>query len=345
MSVYIEIGTAMLTKNGEELCGDTIGVSRTDDATIMVLSDGLGSGVKANILSTLTTKIATTMLVNGASLDDVVQTIGGTLPTCKVRHLAYSTFTIVQIFHDDRSTYIAEFDNPPTMLLRDGKVIPVPGEISLIEGKKIRESHLHTKDGDFLISMSDGLIHSGIGGVLNLGWKWDNVAKYVEKVSEDAQDASSLAEWLVSVSHQLYAGRPGDDVSVAVLKVRQPRTATVLVGPPQRREDDPVVAGLLLAETGKRIVCGGTTSMLIARELGRELKVSLERLDPKIPPGGRIQGLDLVTEGIITISQALKYLKSASSSGDLKETDEAAQLAKTLLASDKINFIDRKSVV
>ena len=122
MGVKVDISYKSLNKHNEELCGDKVEVLKTADSDILILADGMGSGVKANILATLTSKILGTMLINGASIDACVETIVKTLPVCKIRQVAYSTFSILQIFHDGEA-YLVEFDNPSCICLRDGAVL------------------------------------------------------------------------------------------------------------------------------------------------------------------------------------------------------------------------------
>ena len=100
MSISLDISWKSLNKKNEELCGDKVEVLKNDHSDIVILSDGMVSGVKANILATLTSKILGTMLVNGAAIEECVTTIAKTLPVCKIRNVAYSTFSILQIFHD-----------------------------------------------------------------------------------------------------------------------------------------------------------------------------------------------------------------------------------------------------
>lgn len=343
MSLIFETGVSSLIKNGEELCGDKVEIARSGNTLIAVLSDGLGSGVKANILATLTTKIIITMLKNGARLEEVLDTVGRTLPICQVRNLAYSTFTIVQIDYEKEEAYVVEFDNPGTVFLRERKVLPLEMRTRKIAEKEIRECQFRMREGDVLVAMSDGVVHAGVGGVLNLGWQWNNVAEYLKKVIDD-QDAFTIAQWLTEVCTQLYSNRPGDDTTVLAIKARYPKKTTIVVGPPEDPTKDTFVSKELFRSNGKKVVCGGTTSKIIAREMNRELKVKLASLDAEVPPCGEIDGVDLVTEGVLTISRALDVLKKSNHVEEIQGKDGASELAKVLLDSDDIRFIVGKAI-
>jgi hypothetical protein len=344
MNALIETGWRSLNKYGEELCGDNIEITRTGDAVVAVLADGLGSGVKANILSKMTAKIIATMLEKGANLQEVVETVTETLPICQKRNLAYSTFTIVHV-KEDGETYIVEFDNPSVFYLQDGVIRQTEAREIEICGKRIKESRFVMKPNDALIIVSDGVIHAGIGQILNLGWQWEHVAAYLERIGKTDVDAESCSQWLVSACEQLYAGKPGDDTTVLTVKLRYPRTLTVALGPPLNPADDPELVKTVMAETGKRVICGGTTSTIFSRTLGREVTVDLDGMDPFVPPTGRMNGVELVTEGIITISKTLEYLKKYRTEADLPlAVNGACRLARLLLESDKIRFVVGKAV-
>ena len=137
MAYHFEVCAESLNKKGEELCGDKVEVARLGESIIVVLSDGLGSGVKANILASLTSKIIISMLREGAEIDEVVETIASTLPVCKERNVAYSTFTILQI-NGDGDAYVVEFDNPGIVILRKGQTVELRKTARQIAGKTIK---------------------------------------------------------------------------------------------------------------------------------------------------------------------------------------------------------------
>ncbi|MGL5511882.1 MAG: SpoIIE family protein phosphatase, partial [Sporomusa sp.] len=215
--LHAEVGLAQLSKIGEELCGDNVDVVRTPSATIIVMSDGLGSGVKANILATLTTKIASVMLKRGIPLEDVVNTIAETLPVCRQRKIAYSTLHIIKIAPDGQAT-VVEFDCPATFLVRRGKVVQFPTKEKIVSGKTIWAGELWLQQDDVLVAVTDGVIHAGIGGLLKLGWGWKGVASHLESEYSDTMRAETIGQQLINCCEGYYVGCPGDDTTVLVIK-------------------------------------------------------------------------------------------------------------------------------
>ncbi len=336
--LFIESGGAHICKHGEILCGDSLGVVPIEGGKLMVLSDGLGSGVKANILATLTTKIAMRLMERGLPLEDVVETLTDTLPECKVRKIAYSTFTLLKVL-DDGSVYLAEFDNPPTFFLKRGYVSQLKYRDRVIGTRKIREARVHVEPGDWLVMVSDGEIHAGIGGLLNLGWDWDKIAKFLETQVYDEVSAQKVAQILVDQAKQLYEGRPGDDTTVGVLKIRPKRFASFMIGPPVKREDDGPVVEHFLAIPGRKIVSGGTTAGILAKTIGKDVVVDLSTMTNKIPPTGKLEGIDLVSEGVHTVNHALEILENIKDIEELVgKRDGASKLAWEFLYADSVSI-------
>ncbi|MDK2800605.1 MAG: hypothetical protein PWP27_1225 [Clostridiales bacterium] len=345
MNLFVETNYESLNKHNEELCGDKVEIIRNEDSVIVVLADGLGSGVKANILATLTSKIIGTMLLNGAIIEEAVETIASTLPECKERGIAYSTFSILQIFKSGE-VYLVEFDNPSVFLLKKGHFTDLQKQERKIHGKLVKESRFIATPGDMFIMISDGVIHAGIGGTLNLGWQWENVKEYIQRVYKPDVTAKNMSKLLLAVCDNLYMQKPGDDTTVVTVKVKEPVPVNIMVGPPVDRQQDSYVVHKFISEQGKKIVCGGTTSQIISRELGREIVTNFNYFNPSIPPTAEIEGIDLTTEGVLTIGKTLDYLKKYCSSKStikdilkLNQRDGASQLAKILIEqATKINF-------
>ena len=336
--LFIESGGANICKHGEILCGDSLSVAPIGGGKLMVLSDGLGSGVKANILATLTTRIATRLMERGLPIEEVVETLTDTLPECKVRKIAYSTFTLLKVKEDGR-VYLAEFDNPPTFFLKRGYISELKYRDRIIGSRKIREAHVHAEAGDWLVTVSDGEIHAGIGGLLNLGWDWEKIAKFLETQVYEDVSAQKVAQILVDQAKQLYEGKPGDDTTVGVLKIRPKRFASFMIGPPVKREDDTAVVDRFMKLPGRKIVSGGTTAGILAKFLEKDVVVDLSTMTNKIPPTGKLEGVDLVTEGVHTVNATLEILQKASDVDSLTGMrDGASLLAREFLFADSVNI-------
>lgn len=337
MSFYLETYSESMSKYKEELCGDKVEVIRDDQSVIIVLADGLGSGVKANILATLTAKIIATMLARGSDLDEAVDTIASTLPVCKERDIAYSTFTILQLFNNGKG-YLVEFDNPSIFRIRKGRLLPVETVSRSIGGKTVKEARFDLEQDDLFVMASDGVIHAGIGGRLNLGWQWENVGEYLQNAYKGDMSSKAVTKLLLSACASLYAQRPGDDTTVTAVRVKKPVNLSLMVGPPVNSEKDAEVVSRFYETDGIKVVCGGTTAQIVARELGKKIIPCFDYYNPAIPPTAEVEGIDLVTEGVLTIRRALELIKACTASEStmddflsLNNKDGASRLAKMIL--------------
>ena len=302
-----DIGYKSINHYGEQLCGDHVDVVEpSDDSTVIVLSDGLGSGVKASILSTLTSKIISTMLAEGLSLEECVETIAATLPVCSVRGVAYSTFTIIHLKNNQVAELI-QYDNPHAIVIRDEQVWDYPKTEMNIGGKKIYKSVIKLQENDIFVAMSDGCPHAGIGVAYNFGWKRDDIADFMEALAPAGYTAKTLSTMLVDECDKLYGHQPGDDATACVVRIRKREPMNMLFGPPSNRDDADRMMSLFFSKTGKHIICGGTTSSIAAKFLRKPLKASLNFERSDIPPTAEIEGVDLVTEGVITVNKVVEY--------------------------------------
>lgn len=346
----VDIGWKSINHYGEQLCGDHVDiVENGDNSQVIVLADGLGSGVKASILSTLTSKIISTMMAEGLSVEDCVETIMATLPVCSVRGVAYSTFTIIHIA-DNREAEIIEYDNPQVIVIRNGEEYPVRRIEMNISGKKVYRSSVTLADGDLFIAMSDGCPHAGLGIKYNFGWKREDIVSFMIEHVYSGYTAKTLSHILIDEVEKLYCGKPGDDATACVLKVRRREPMNILFGPPSNRDDANRMMSLFFSKEGKHIVCGGTTSSIAAKYLGKPIKTNLSFEKSDVPPIAEIEGVDLVTEGVITVNKVVEYAKDALGDNKLYEKwsvgrDGASLICRLLFeeATD-INFYVGKAI-
>ena len=345
-----DIGYKSVNHYGEQLCGDHVDiVEQNENSTVIVLADGLGSGVKASILSTLTSKIISTMMAEGLSLEDCVETIAATLPICSVRGVAYSTFTIVHIVNNIEAEVI-EYDNPQVILLRGGSNYDYPRTEMNIGGKRIYKSLIKLCENDIFVLMSDGCPHAGLGNLYDFGWKREEIIGFMETIADVGYTAKTLSTILVDECNRLYGEKPGDDATACVIRIRRREPMNILFGPPSNRDDCDRMMSLFFSKEGKHIVCGGTTSSIAAKYLHKPLKASLNFVKSDVPPTAEIEGVDLVTEGVITINKVIEYAKDTLDENELYSVwsvgrDGASMICRMLFeeATD-INFYVGRAV-
>lgn len=348
--LFADIGYKSINHDGEQLCGDRVEVvEKEDGSSVVVLADGLGSGVKANILATLTSKIISTMFAEGLSVEDCVETIAATLPVCSERGVAYSTFTIININNNDRAELIW-FDNPGVILLRNGAYCEYQSVQTIVCGKNINRSVVNLREGDVFVAMSDGCPHAGLDNQYDFGWGRKEIADFLGPLCAVGYTAKTLATILLDECEKLYGGKPGDDATACIVKIRQRVPMNLLFGPPADRDDNDRMMSLFFSKQGKHIVCGGTTASIAAKYLGKTVRTGMNIESREIPPVMEIDGVDLVTEGIITINKVVEYAKDYLKDNQSYEQwgfkrDGASLIARLLFeeATD-VNFFVGKAV-
>lgn len=343
-SLFIDIGSAQRQKYSEDCFGDTIYSKKIPEERriISVLSDGLGSGVKANILSSMTTRMAMKFMEDNTDLIRSSEIMMNALPICQVRKISYATFSIVDSELEGK-TRIFEMDNPRYIFIRNQKLLDIKGrEFSAPHWKDraISVSQITTRPEDRIIMMSDGVTQAGLGNKrYPLGWGRQGCIDFVLKeIGKDPYISSqALAEKIVeeAIAKEIDK-KPGDDISCVSLYFRNPRKLLVLTGPPFDEERDREFAELVSTYDGKIAICGGTTANIIERELCLKCEIDKSSFDFKIPMASKMEGVDLVTEGILTLTDAYRMLKEGV---DKNSNTASVRLTNLFLNSDKIDFV------
>ncbi len=345
-SEFVEIDHHQGFKHKQIVGGDVFLSQKfkEDNRIVSVLSDGLGSGIKANVLANLTSTMALNFIANNKNIVKTAETIMHTLPVCKVRKISYSTFTIVDV--SNNRARIIEYDNPPFALIRDNKIVKIETEtINLKSNKKrrsiLRYSEFDTQLGDRIVFFSDGVSQSGIGtSRFPLGWGSESACDYSLSLIQNNTNISAreLAQCIVNKAYSNDGYKPKDDITCGVVYFRHPRKIMILTGPPINTEKDKEIAKMISEYSGKKIICGGTTAKIVSRELSQKVSVDIADFDPEIPPCSFMHGVDLITEGTITLNKLLEHLEK-NANPHLLPKNASAKILNHILDSDIIEFV------
>lgn len=329
-----DIGYYGLNHAGEQLSGDHIEIRHQgENTTVIVLADGLGSGVKANILSTLTVNILSTLIRHNLTVQECVETVASTLPVCKERRLAYSTFTVAQV--RDGQARLLQYDNPHAILLRNGKNVDYPYSVHFIGTKEIHESKIFLQENDVLVLMSDGVTNAGIGKLMADGWPREDIIRNLEQWYTPDLSARRLTAQLVNACVALCEDSPDDDITALALKLRSRKAVNVMIGAPANADEDDRILRLFFKKEGKHVVCGGTTAKIVGRYLRKPVLPVPESGTDEVPTIASIEGVDLATEGVITLrlleALARRYLEDARVSLEIQGKKDGVSLLAELL--------------
>ncbi len=344
---YIEVGSAQRSHVGERICGDVFLSEKVKEEgrTVVVLSDGMGHGVKANLLATLTAKMSLNFTKEHKDAQKIAEIIMNTLPVCSERKISYATFSIIDIEKDGQTT-ILNYDNPDPIHIRDNELLKPEWHKMTVEGddhtnKEITACTFKLQKEDRIVIMSDGITQSGLGkGRYLLGWGLENVEYMLLSQIKEQPDisAAKLSSLLVNKAHANDEYQAKDDTSVVVVYCREPRRLLISSGPPFEKEKDGELANMVRDFEGKKIICGGTTADIISRELDIRIDDSLDFDDPDLPPISHMKGIDLVTEGILTLSKTANLLEQYGPDSDPGK-GPADLIVRQIMESDEIHFI------
>lgn len=343
---FIEIDYFQKNKGEHVVCGDCFMSKKLKEEgrIISVLSDGLGSGIKASVLSTMTASMAVNFTAMNEDIVAASLSIIKTLPMDMLRRISYSTFCICDIDYFGNAK-IVEYETPSFCLYRGGMFINVAKEKIPVDRDDIEDTFLWISEfklqkEDRVVFFSDGVTQSGIGGSeMPFGWM-DGVKDYIAREISRLPyiSAADLAKNIVleSVRNDKYIVK--DDISCCVVYVRKPRNLLICTGPPFDEKNDKYLSKQLQEFQGAKIICGGTTAQIISREWGKRLEPTMDIVDKELPPISKMEGVDLITEGILTLSKVESLLFTYEEEY-FRPNGPAELLVRYLLGSDKITFL------
>jgi hypothetical protein len=349
--IFIDVDYHQTYKTGQKIGGDVFLQSKKAESNQIVctLSDGLGSGVKANVLANLTAHMAHKLSFSPMHLTKSAKIIMNTLPVCSERKISYSTFTIADIRFSNKADIVVqlvEYDNPPALHFAGTSRAPLETkDINLhregaFKEELVRQSSFSMGMGDRLIMFTDGVTQSGMGKSLPLGWRTNGVSQYISEIIAKDPDISSreLSAAITRKAYALDGLSAKDDITCAVVYVRRPRRTLVVTGPPFTKERDEQLAQKIESFEGRKIVSGGTTAQIVSRLLEKRVSVDLSSWSQGVPPASKMEGIDLVTEGMLTLGKVATALEQRIPVNTMPN-DAVRRFVSLMLDSDQVFFI------
>ncbi len=347
-NLHLDIDHYNVCKYNQHVSGDSFISSRVkgENRTVTVLADGLGSGVKASVLSTLTTTMACKFASSDMDITKAAESILQTLPVCKVRKIAYSTFIIIDM-HQDGVTNIIEYSTPECIIIRANKILSLAKETIKIETPVAQENTIFyssfiAEPGDRLVFFSDGVVQAGIGSKnCPKGWGELDIQAYLTDLTKNNSkiSAGDMSSSVVKQAHAIDGHQAKDDITCGVIYYRNPRRLLVVSGPPYDKDRDAYIAKRVRDHDGEKIICGGTTAQIVARELGLEVEYGVGSIADEVPPTSNISGVTMVTEGNVTLGKMASILQKEDIHNLKKHSSSVCSLLQLLLNTDRLDFI------
>lgn len=352
MKPFIDVDYAQIYKHGQRIGGDVFLLSKNTagDQIACTLSDGLGSGVKANVLASLTANMAQKLSFGPLNIQHSAEIIMNTLPVCKERRISYSTFTIAELFHtagQEIEAHLIEYDNPLALLFQGSELVNRNREqFELKRDRAFKEERLYYGKYSLcyenrLILFTDGVSQAGLGTrKYPLGWRVDAVSLFVKELIAKKPDISSR-ELSLAITHkalQLDGSMARDDITCAVIYVRKPRKLLIVTGPPMDPTHDELLVKTIEEFDGKVIIAGGTTTQIVSRITGKKAKVDMKCWNKEVPPMSSMDGIDLVTEGMLTLNRTAQELEHRTLPNTLPN-HAVRKFLELLMDSDQVSFL------
>jgi hypothetical protein len=345
---HVEIDVQQKKPKGEIACGDVFmsDIFRQEGRTILVLSDGIGHGIKASVLASLTATMALKYTQFHTKPEISSKIIMEALPKSSDGKESYATFTVIEL-EADGQVRIINYDNPPVLIIRNGSLYQ-PKEYELEVrggeniGKVLRCREFIARKEDRMVFLTDGVVQSGLGSNrYTMGWGLENINQFAisQVVRMPDISATKLARKIINQAVINDNFELKDDSTCGVIYFREPRKFMLITGPPFYKIKDYDFADRIKSFNGKKIICGGTTAEIIARELDIYVEIQHTEKNPHLlPPVAKMDGFEMVTEGILTLGKVEEILENFDSDTRLQDSP-AEKVAKLLLQHDSIDII------
>ncbi|MBU2553136.1 MAG: SpoIIE family protein phosphatase [Bacteroidetes bacterium] len=316
--------------------GDSFGAIREEDAVTFILCDGLGSGIKANISATFTMNRVLGMMKTGVSMREAFYYEVTRLNKQWGKGHPFAVFSLARILNNG-DVSVLSYDSPPPVLVSTLAAVVLKHRVFTIGKAVIYESNGTIGEGEGILLMSDGITQAGLGNGLINGWEAHGVAKYItSQLMFHGLQHTDVPKVVHRKAREFWGKAHGDDCTAVFALCRRGITVNLITGVPANKQHDKQFVEAFNQMPGIQVVCGGTTSRMVARELKRSLVVTEDEHSTLSPPSYKIEHITLVTEGVITLNQVYNLL--GEDTDDLIDESAVYELNALLTNADRIHL-------
>lgn len=335
MYIHTDVFAFQSSKKAHQPCGDAYGVYRDLNATVIVLADGLGSGVKAHIAATMCVSRLLGLIREGASIRETFKSVAETMDKAWGSGDPFSVFTLARILNNGHAT-ILSYEMPPPILVNPIYAQILKDRVYTQKKAIIHESSCLLSKDEGIMLMSDGITQAGIGHKFVNGWESEGVQRFIEsKLNGDRIEGEDLVADIHAKGRSYWPVGKGDDCSVVLGLNRRGVIVNLICGPPTKESDDEKFVKSFLKSEGIHIICGGTTAKIVSNVTKRKLEVK-ESDSAITPPAYKIDGFEMVTEGVVTLNQVFHLMEENIT--ELPMETVVGELTWYLRMADRINI-------
>jgi hypothetical protein len=333
--LHSEVKICQTSRKGKQACGDVVSVIRQENTTTIILCDGVGSGVSAHIASTLCKSRLETLLAGGFSMHEAFLSVAGNMEQWKQPGKPYAAFLVAQIRSDGYASAIG-YEIPAPVWVTPQQAAMLPSHAFMEDSITGWQVNCFLRSGETLVFLTDGITQAGLGAGLISGWQTKGVTDYINSLLKRNVPTADIGRHVHQKASEYDNGGRHDDMTVVTAMCRYGRTLNIFTGPPADRKKDPQVVRQFMDAPGAKVVCGATTAAITAGILSTELKMEQDQASLITPPKYLIRGIDLVTEGAVTLNQLNNVLDLPAD--DFDEINAVTELYDLLMGADRIRF-------
>jgi len=335
-TIHIETLIAQTSKHDGNVCGDVVLCDRDAHATLLIVCDGIGSGIRANIAATLCAARLRTLIQDEFSLRHAVSEVAKTMEQAKQDAATYCAFTAARILNDGSMTALS-YEIPAPLLFSSQNAVPLPTRSFTFGKALLLETHCLLQPGEAILLISDGITQAGIGTRFHQAWGVEGVARFLNQHPPSPETMEELPGRMIQEATRLGDGGTTDDMSVLLAQCRLSKDLTIFTGPPTDPHQDHNVVKRFMDSTGWKAICGGTTARIVSDFLGKPLILDKTAKSLIAPPSHKLEGIDLLTEGALTLNQVYNILDADPST--FEEESGVTQLFHFMHTADRVHFI------